>query len=101
MAQSRTALEQKYRALATDAAAKLTPALEDTSPPVELKVQPRQAPSLKTDKRALQLLGEYYQVVLKDFGLAPPEPPKGKGEPAKKEPAKKEPAKKEPAATTK
>ncbi|HAK94830.1 MAG TPA: hypothetical protein DCM87_07440 [Planctomycetes bacterium] len=91
----------KILSLRVYAAAKLKPALEDTSTPVELKVQPRQAPSLKTDKRALQLLSEYYQVVLKDFGLAPPEPPKGKGEPAKKEPAKKAPAGKEPAAKTK
>ncbi|HNS00637.1 MAG TPA: hypothetical protein PKX48_15020 [Planctomycetota bacterium] len=91
----------KVLSLRVYAAAKLTPALEDSSPPAELKVQPRQAPSLRTDKRALQLLGEYYRVVLKDFGLAQPEAPKGKDEPAKKAPAKKEPVKTGPPAKTK
>ena len=73
----------------------------DWGPPSGVKGQPRQGPSLRTDKRALQLLGECYRVVRKDVGVAQPEAPKGKDEPAKKAPAKKEPVKTGPPAKTK
>jgi hypothetical protein len=78
--------------------AKLKAAIEDVSPPPELRMEMKQVASLKTDKKALEKLNEFYKVVEDDFGLKPPDDGKGKKEPAKKEPAKKEAAKKAPAA---
>ncbi len=101
------ALRSKFLSQSVYGVAKQKYALEDMTPPPEMRIELEQA-TLKTDKKALQLLGEYYKVVEEDFGLKPPD--EGKKDSPKKEPAKKdatrkdsgksEPAKTDPAKKT-